>query len=152
MKKSFNNLVWLSVPLLLAVGCAERERASSVSYSPALSESSESFTPTSDRTGARVYASPAASDQFAPPPGAAPQDWNVAEEVRSLLRSEPKLGNAPMAAVVKNGVVTLRGSVRNENERERLREEVARLPGVLRVDDQMEFKNPLRSTPGESKN
>lgn len=146
MKKSFNKVVWLSVPLLLVVGCAERERAPSVSYSPALSES---FTPTSGRTDARVYAG---SDQFAPPPGAAQQDWTVAEEVRSLLKSEPKLGNAGMAAVVKDGVVTLRGGVRNDKDRERLREEIARLPGVQRVDDQMEFKNPLRSTPGETQN
>jgi hypothetical protein len=60
MKKSLNlkNVVWLSVPLLLAIGCAEPQRDSSVSYSPALSES---VSPTSDRPETRVYPAPPTS-------------------------------------------------------------------------------------------
>lgn len=136
--------------MLLAVGCAESHRDSSVSYSPALSES---YAPTSDRAVARVYPeTPSTTDATTPPPGANSQDWTLAQEVRSLLMSDSTLGNAPMAAVVNNGVVTLRGKVRNEKDRERLREEIARLPGVQRVDDQMDFKNPLGIGPGKSKN
>jgi osmotically-inducible protein OsmY len=150
MKKNCKHLFWLSMPILLVVGCAENQRPSSVSYSPALSES---VAPTSDRSVARVYPeTPTGAETSTPPAGAASQDWALAEEIRSLLMSDPKLGNAPMAAVVNNGVVTLRGSVRNAKDREKLREEIARLPGVQRVDDQMEFKNPLGTTPGETKN
>jgi len=141
--------VWVSVPVLLFVGCAEHERSSSVSYSPALSSS---VTPTSDRSEARVYASPAVPfDASQPPPGAANQDWALAQQIRSLLMSESKLGEAGMAAVVNNGVVTLKGGVRNKEEREKLRDEISRLPGVKRVDDQMESNNPQGIGAGESK-
>jgi osmotically-inducible protein OsmY len=149
MKKHLNRFVWLAVPTLLVVGCAESQRAPSVSYSPALSEQA---TPTSDRSQTRVYSEPSAgADATAPPPGAASQDWVLAQEIRSLLMSDPKLGNAPMTAVAKDGVVTLRGSVRNQKDRDRLRDEISKLPGVQRVDDQLEFKNPLDKGAGESK-
>ena len=150
MKKSLSKLVWLSVPVLLVAGCAANHRDSSVSYSPALSDS---FSPTSDRSDTRMYATPPVTgvDVATVPSGASPQDWTIAQEVRSLLMSDQKIGKAQMAAVVNNGVVTLRGNVRNERERERLRAEIARLPGVQRVDDQLEFKNPLGIGAGESK-
>jgi len=85
------------------------------------------------------------------PAGASNQDWQLAEEIRALLSANPKLGNAPMAAVVNNGVVTLRGSVRNKTDRRRLIEQIAALPGVQRVDDQMEFGNPSGIGVGETK-
>jgi len=56
-----------------------------------------------------------------------------------------------MAAVVKNGVVTLRGGVRNQKARAKIRDEISRLPGVKRVDDEMELKNPLGIGAGETK-
>ena len=149
MKRHIKNIIWLSIPLALVVGCAETHRDASVSYSPALSDS---FKPTSDRMDSRMYAEPPMSGEVTTvPSGAGPQDWKLAEEIRSLLMSDRSLGKAPMAAVVNNGVVTLRGSVRNDKERERLRDEIARLPGVQRVDDQLEFKNPLGIGAGESK-
>src|SRR5947209_20172463 len=101
MKTNLKRLAWLTVPVLLAVGCAENRRDASVSYSPALS-------PTSDRSEVRAYPdAPANIDVTAPPPGAGSQDWALAEEIRSLLMSDRKLGNSPTVAVVKNGVVTL---------------------------------------------
>jgi len=151
MKKSLNNLVWLTVPLLLALGCAENRRDSSVSYSPALSES---VSPTSDRPETRVYSAPPASgaDVTTVPAGANSQDWALAQEIRSLLMSDRTIGKAPVVATVKSGIVTLHGEVRNERERERLRNEIAALPGVQRVDDQLEFKNPLGIGAGVSRN
>jgi osmotically-inducible protein OsmY len=110
------------------------------------------MTPTSDRTGERLYAVPDATVSATPVPrGATSQDWQLAEEIRALLSSDEKLGNAPMAAVVNNGVVTLRGGVRNEKDRRKLIEQISALPGVQRVDDQMELKNPLGIGPGETK-
>ena len=150
MRKNLKGIVWLCVPMVLAVGCAPSHRDSSVSYSPALTES---YAPTSDRDAARVYPeAPVSTEATSPPPGANRQDWQLAEEVRSLLISDRTLGEAPMAAVVKNGVVTLRGGVRNKKERQRLRDEISRLAGVQRVDDEMDLKNPLGIGPGESKN
>lgn len=149
MKKNLKCVAWLSLPLLLAVGCSENRRDPSVSYSPALTEG---YAPTSDRGVTRVYpGEPSNIDVTAPPAGASGQDWTLAEEIRSLLTADRKLGDAPMGAVVKNGVVTLRGSVRNDRQREQLREEIARLPGVQRVDDQLEFHNPTGFGPGKAK-
>ena len=150
MKRNLKRVAWLTVPVLLAVGCAENRRDASVSYSPTLTHS---YSATSDRSEVRAY--PDASpniDVTAPPPGATSQDWALAEEIRSLLMADRKLGNAPTVAVVKNGVVTLRGDVRNKKDRQRLHEEIARLPGVQRVDDEMEMKNPLENVPGETRN
>lgn len=150
MKNKLKGLAWIAVPLVLAVGCAEHHPDRSVSYSPALTGG---VTPTSSRDTSRAYPDTGVSTEAtSPPPGASSQDWVLAEEIRSLLSAHPKLGNAPMAAVVKNGVVTLRGDVRNKKDRERLRDEIASLPGVRRVDDQMDFKNPLGIGPGETKN
>lgn len=150
MKKSLNNLVWVAVPLLLTVGCAENHRDASVSYSPAISES---VSPTSDRAETRAYAnpSPTGADIATVPPGASSQDWALAEQIRSLLLADRTVGKAPMAAVVNNGVVTLRGNVRNKKEKERLITEISQLPGVQRVDDQLGFKNPLGTSAGETK-
>jgi len=87
----------------------------------------------------------------APPPGAGNQDWALAQQVQSLLMSDRTV-QTPVTAVVKDGVVTLRGGIRGRHERERLKEEVARLPGVVRVDDQMNTGPALQNYPGESKN
>lgn len=150
MKRSLNSLVWLAVPALLAVGCAQNHRDMSVSYSPALSEG---LSPTSTRTETRVYPapSPSTADINAVPAGATPQDWALAQEIRGLLTSDRSVGKAPVAAVVNNGVVTLRGEVRNHRARQRLIDEISRLPGVRRVDDQTEYKNPTGIGPGVSK-
>lgn len=150
MKRNVMCLVWLGVPLLLAVGCADNRRDASVSYSPALTGS---YAATSDRPVSRVYPNTSANiDVTTPPAGASSQDWTVAEEIRSLLTTDRNIGKAPMAAVVNHGVVTLRGSVRNQRERDRLRNEIASLPGVQRVDDQLDFKNSLGMGPGTAEN
>lgn len=147
MKRHVKYLVCLGLPVLLVAGCAEH-RDASVSYSPTLTGSVQ---PTSDRDVARAYPDNTSITPTSAPPGANSQDWALAEEIRGLLTSEPKLGNAPMAAVVNNGVVTLRGSVRNEKDRQRLHDEISRLPGVKGINDQMEKKNPLGIMSGESK-
>jgi len=149
MKKKVGVLVWLTVPLLVVVGCSSSSRDTSVSYSPTLTEP---VSPTSDRDVSRAYTDQGATvSTTSVPQGASSQDWQIAQEIRSLLSADPKLGNAPMAAVVNNGVVTLRGDVRNKKDRQKLHDQIAALPGVVRVDDQMEFRNPLETIPGESK-
>ena len=149
MKILGRTFTWLGLPVLLAVGCAERGRDASVSYSPALTDA---YPATSDRAEARAYPQAlSGAEVTSTPPGATQQDWVLAEEIRALLTQNQKLGKAPMAAVVNNGVVTLRGGVRNEKERQALREQISQLPGVQRVEDEMEHKNPLGIGPGETK-
>jgi hypothetical protein len=139
MKKNLNRIAWLSVPVLLAVGCAETRHDPSVSYSPALSES---YSPTGP-TASRVYpAEPSNVTVTAPPPGAGNQDWALAQQIQSVLMADRRL-DSQVAAVVRNGVVTLRGGIRTTaRERERLRDEIARIPGVVRVDDQLGVGDP----------
>ena len=149
MKKKLGAIVCLTVPLLVVVGCSSSSRDTSVAYSPTLTEP---VSPTSDRDVSRVYTDQGATVSTASvPQGASSQDWQIAQEIRSVLSADPKLGNAPMAAVVNNGVVTLRGDVRNKKDRQKLHDQIAALPGVVRVDDQMEFRNPLETIPGETK-
>src|SRR5579862_264406 len=148
--KNLNKMLWLVTPVLLIAGCAESRPAPSDAYSPALTEPS---TPTSDRPESRVYAETSTSaDKYSPPQGADAGDWAVAEEIRYMFTADRTLGRTPMAAVVKKGVVTRRGGVSNHKERERLRNEISTLPGVARVDDQLEPHNPLDLGPGEAKN
>ena len=48
-----------------------------------------------------------------------------------------------VAAVVNNGVVTLRGGVKSKREHERIRDEIGRVPGVVRVDDKLGAGDPI---------
>jgi hypothetical protein len=148
--KNLNKMLWLVTPVLLIAGCAETPRGGSDAYSPALTEPSA---PTSDRPESRVYAETSTSvDKYSPPPGADAADWAVAEEIRLMFTGDRTLGRTPMAAVVKKGVVTLRGGTSNHKDRERLRNEISTLPGVARVDDQLEPHNPVDVAPGAAKN
>jgi uncharacterized lipoprotein YajG len=148
MKKNLKSLIWLSVPVLLAVGCAETRRDPSVSYSPALSQS---YTPTGSAMP-RAYPDDSSNVTLtAPPPGAGSQDWALAQQIQSVLMADHRL-DSQVAAVVKGGVVTLRGGVKSNRERERLREEISRVPGVVRVDDQLGAGDPIGLGSGTSQN
>ncbi len=57
-----------------------------------------------------------------------------------------------VAAVVKGGVVTLRGGIKSKQEHERLLEEISRVPGVVRVDDQLGAGDPIGLGSRTSKN
>src|SRR5438445_13054544 len=113
MKRNLRLLFWLSVSALVAVGCADNRKDSSVSYRPGLSDNSSptsgSYTPTSGSDTQRAYPTePSNVDVTAPPPGAGGQDWALAQQIQSVLMSDRNI-DSHVAAVVKNGVVTLRG-------------------------------------------
>jgi hypothetical protein len=131
-------LFWLIVPFTLTAGCVQSHRAPAVVYyTPAPPP------PTSDRPEARVYpgqtSTPGEPPPSAPPPGVSDVDIAVARSISQLFRVDPG-----MAAMVSNvettvdrGVVTLRGSVPNENVRDTIVQRIGKLPGVDRVDDQL---------------
>jgi len=128
-------------------GCAHHERESTIVVP---SNTATTLTPTSDRDVARVYSKEVRGiGEYAPPPGAPPQDWALAEQIRAKLTADPKLAKEPMKAEVKDGVVTLRGYVPNERARDRIRAEVATVPGVRQVNDQMNTGHVLKNIPGE---
>ena len=130
-------LLGLTLPLALVSGCAHYQRQADIGYNQA---DFAPLTPTSDRPEARVYPG-GTTETFAPPPGAPPADWNLAEEIRDLLTRDRSLANEPMGAIVRNGEVTLRGTAPTPGARDRLADAISRLPGVTKVNDQLEVKN-----------
>jgi hypothetical protein len=151
MKKlSYQTLFLVALPLAFAAGCAHTEREAIATFDPI---PAPPMAPTSDRSEARVYANSAGAEAATTAPtGANPDDWALAEKVRAMLTENPKLGGAPVAVVVNKGTVTLHGAVRTRSEREKVRKAVAAVPGVQKVDDQLEIKNSAGSvSQGESK-
>lgn len=141
----------LSLPVLLAAGCAHQARETSAEFAPL---GPAAFSPTSDRSQPRVYAdTPTGAGQYAPPSGANTEDWRLAEQLRDMLTTNHDLRSPPVAAVVNQGTVTLKGSVRTVRERDQVHNAVAAVPGVRQVVDEIQIKNSAGSfSTGESKN
>ena len=98
--------------------------------------------PTSDREAVRVYPSTPSvtvAPPTAPPPGVATADVALADSVSQLLKSNTSMADATrnVEATVESGIVTLRGSVPTHHDRDELVLRISRLPGVVRVRDQL---------------
>jgi hypothetical protein len=140
LKSICKNLVWMAVPLGLALGCAANRTTTTAdaTYGPA-----PMLTPTSGEPEQRIYstdptAAAAPSDLNAPPAGANAADWGVAEAIRQKLTQDPTLaplGSQLIAEVGKDGAVTLKGVVKTSDEQERVRDTIASVPGVSSVND-----------------
>jgi hypothetical protein len=134
-KMMLKNLVWIAVPLGLAVGCAQNRPATEAAYEPL---PNPALTPTSSEPGSQVYASSDASMNAAPN-GASPATWALAQEIQQKLISDPTLaplGTSVIAQVSGDGTVTLTGNVRTKSEQQRVRDTISTLPGVRSVNDQ----------------
>lgn len=134
--------------LVLAAGCAHQSPQPQPTFSalppPALA-------PTSDRGNATVAPVAGANgSSVAPPPGAPPEDWELAETIRAELTKDKKLVHEPMEAIVNKGVVTLRGYAPTKGARQKLHDRIATLPGVKQVDDQIKIRSSTGSWPGSS--
>lgn len=136
LKSICKNMVWMAVPLGLAIGCAANRPATEAQYGPA-----PMLTPTSGEPEQRIYSTdPAAasSNIDAPPPGASAANWGVAESIRQKLTEDPTLaplGSSLIAEVNKDGMVTLKGVVKTPDEQKRVRDTIASVPGVNGVND-----------------
>lgn len=77
-----------------------------------------------------------------PPPATFSTDREVAGAIHRLFVSDPSVGPSArnVSAKVYKGVVTLRGTVGSEHERNEIVERVSRLPGVDHVKDQLELE------------
>lgn len=114
---------------LLASGCVESHRAPPVVYYPTPPP------PTSERPDARVYS----NTPSAPPPNVAASDVALANSVSQLLKGDSKLAAATATVLVKvrDGIVSLEGSVPSEHARDEIVERVSQLPGAREVRDEL---------------
>jgi hypothetical protein len=138
-KFPLKNLFWLSLPLILAVGCAHTQTDKPAVYGDI---PERSVAPTSFQPGQRVYVGQEGIAATAPPSGTSAEDWSLNEKLRSLFTDNKRLAPYPseVTAVVdqkEHGVVRLSGYVKNEATRRRVHEAVTKLPGVTRVEDHM---------------
>jgi hypothetical protein len=140
LKSICKNMVWMAVPLGLAVGCATHETTTAqAEYS-----STPVLAATSGEPEQRIYSADpsgaaAPSDINAPPAGADATDWGVADAIRVRLTEDPTLaplGSQLSCEVGKDGVVTLKGVVKTPGEQERVRDAISGVPGVKSVNDE----------------
>jgi hypothetical protein len=140
-KTTFRNMFWMSLPLVLAVGCAHTQPQAGPLYSDV---PPRALAPTSELPVERVYA----EQNSITPSGASAADWALNERIRGLLTGDKTLGPFPgevTAAVDKqnHGLVRLSGTINNDMERKRMCDAIANVQGVTQVQDKMVAAMPL---------
>jgi hypothetical protein len=139
LKAICKNVVWMAIPLTVALGCASN-RTQETSYGP-----SATLTPTSGEPEQRIYSTvdPGAvsttEDFAAPPAGANAQNWQVAQAIQEKMIQDPSIapqGSSLIAEVGKDNTVTLKGRVSSPSEKDRVRATIAEVPGVTAVNDE----------------
>jgi len=139
LKAICKNVVWMAIPLSLALGCASSHTETQASYGQAAT-----LTPTSGEPEQRIYSTVdpgtvnTSEDIDAPPAGANAQNWQVAEAIREKMTQDKSLapfGSSLIAEVGKDNTVTLKGRVSSSSEKERVRDTIANVPGVNGVND-----------------
>ena len=137
------NLLWLALPLAIAVGCAQNRPESAAVYGPA---PTVTLAPTSAEPDQHIYNNGGSTVEQSTvtvsqaPGGADPATWAVAQEIREKLISDPTLaplGSSLIANVGKNGVVTVQGTVSSPSEQQRVCDTLAALPGVQGINNQL---------------
>ncbi len=137
-----------ALPLCFAAaGCVQSHRYPPVVYTPVPAPTVVT-TPavvappaaTSETTVPRVY--PDGTVAPAPvvtPPGVSMSDLTIANNVRDVLKGQGALAGISknVEATVQNGVVTLRGVVATDTDRQEIADRIARLPGVNRIDNEL---------------
>ena len=120
--------VWQVLSLLLCAGCASEHHEQTAVYSPL---DPSLISPTSDRDQNRIYSNSGT---------ASPEDLKLGQEIRDLLMSDKKLAAPPSSVIASahQGVVTLQGTVPSPADKGKLVERIVALPGVNRVEDQLE--------------
>jgi hypothetical protein len=142
LKSIAKSLVWMALPLGLAVGCATHQTTTTAdaTYGPTPMLSATSGEPEQRIYSTDPAAAAAPSDINAPPQGASTADWSLAQGIQDKLTADPTiapLGSKLIAEVGKDGVVTLKGVVKTPDEQQRVRDTIASVPGVSSVNDQL---------------
>jgi hypothetical protein len=138
-KTTLKNMLWMSLPLAVAVGCAHTQPQTTPVYSDV---PPRALAPTSELPVERVYAEQDSITRTAAPYGASAADWALNERIRGLLTGDKTLGPFPgevMAVVDRenHGLVRLSGTIINDMERQRMCHAIANVEGVTLVDDKM---------------
>ena len=66
-----------------------------------------------------------------------PGDQQLADRINSLVQQDIPNGSGSVEVVIKNGIVTLRGRVPSQAQKEVLENQIKALPGVDRVQDSL---------------
>lgn len=69
-------------------------------------------------------------------------DFQIQKDVREELTWEPSINIKDINLSVKNGIVTLSGSVDANIKREKIKKAAKRVEGVKRVIDNLEVRHP----------
>lgn len=122
----------------LACGCIESHRKA-VYYTPVPPAPTYAPvpppTPTSERPDVRVYSNP----ETPPAPNVAPGDVALANSISQTLKGDSHMADISSSVLVKvrNGIVSLRGSVPTERDRTEVINRVSELPGVREVHNEL---------------
>lgn len=128
------------LPLVVAAGCVQSHRHPPVVYTTVPAAVVAPPAPTSDLPAVRVYPeAPPAAPAVVTPPGISTQDLAVADSIRQVLKGQGALAGVAknVEATVDGGLVTLRGVVPTESDREEIASRIARLPGVDRLNNEL---------------
>ncbi len=145
-------MIMKSVPFFvllafLAGGCVDSHRARvyytpppSVTPPPVVSTAPPVYPPTSDRPETRSYS----TTPSGPAPNVAPGDVAIAESVSQVLKGDSRMATASQEVLVKvrNGIVSLRGSVPSDQDRAEIVERVSLVPGVREVRNELGVEQP----------
>lgn len=74
-----------------------------------------------------------------------PTDSWIHQEALTLLKHDPLIEHESLRVSVKDGVVTLRGTVHHPNERAAVEERIKLLAGVKQVQNELQIGPPLKS-------
>ena len=89
---------------------------------------------------------------FAQPHKAPPTDWQIEAEVQKVLANDPIFVGSSIMSSVNQGVVKLTGNVRSETEKEYASSDLANLPGVKTVLNNLEvYDNSFHPAPTPAK-
>lgn len=127
-----NIAVFLGIAALL-VACARQEDVGGTDQVQT-EQGTERTAPTTTEPQVTVPAQPAEPGQTT---GA--NDQQITDAVRNAIAAEPGTPTAQQVQVnVQNGVVTLRGNVSTMEEKQELEQQVRDIPGVVRVENQLQ--------------
>ncbi len=128
-----SGLFWVALPVILSAGCINSHQGN-VAYAPV---ETAPLPPPAGIVEQRVSAERAPMHHSV---GA--EDLATAHAVREIMAGNIVLPNFAenVMATIHHGVVTLRGGVGSDHERDELVDRIRRLPGVRYVNDEMELE------------
>jgi BON domain len=125
--------LWAALPVALTVGCVYSHR--NYGYT---TPGTTVVAPTSYSTGVRVYPE-STSTRVVTTPGEG-DDLSIANSVRNILAKDTAHVYRNVDVSVVKGYVSLRGTVASEQDGRWLYDQIAAIPGVTSVDNQLGLK------------